>query len=151
MRTWNPRAGDESSECIGRMLPGRVLKMVDLESPATSRGVLRACVALTAEDRSGRPRPLPRARPAAFAVAHCMRSCPCTVRPARARTPVRIPVHSELSMAGTWRELYPQQQHWRTPSWRAHIEEEKQEKKRSLERAKQDAQRLRLQEKYAHT
>ena len=74
------RSQDVDSHKIGRLLPGRVLKVLKME-PLASDGTLRACVALEPEDRQPK------------------------------------------SDNATWRELWPSQQDWRTPSWRAHIEE----------------------------
>ena len=69
------------SDWIGRMQPGRVLKILKIEPPRKD-GLVRACILLEIEDR-------------------------------------------EPNLSATWRDLWPQQQPWRTVSWRAHIEEEK--------------------------
>lgn len=78
------RTSDQSSVKIGRLPPGRTLKLSKIEQP-TEDGIIRACVRLELEDL-------------------------------------------EPKDSSTWRDLWPQQQPWRSLSWRAHrISEAKRE------------------------
>jgi hypothetical protein len=80
------RTRDVGSEKVGRLQPGRFLKVLKVEDIAED-GLVRACVALEMDDRDG----------------------------------------------SSWRELWPSQQDWRTPSWRFHIDEIKQQQARQQE------------------
>ena len=77
------RTVERGSEAIGRMQPGRTLKILRIE-PVTADGVLRACVMLELED-------------------------------------------IEPKEGVEWRRVYPQEQEWRTLSWRARVLEAQRE------------------------